>query len=179
MTCDECLPLLSARLDRELDVLPELTAAQRSAIEAHLETCASCQAVADAIQQQDGELRQVFAERRQAVGQVVENTITQLAERREARQKWSGWWPTICSLAAGFLIAAVLFNPWEKAATNPDFAQLERDRDDLRKKVDELATKAASRSDIDKELQALQSETAKLKNDADKWSKSAANSKPN
>ena len=94
MDCEQALLLISAQLDREIQP------AQRAALDAHLRTCASCQATLNAFRLQDEELRRTFAERRQAVGAVAERVTAQLPaagpsvkmvtpRRRGRRLAWS------------------------------------------------------------------------------------------
>jgi len=105
MQCEDAINLISARIDGEL------SADDRSLLEAHLSECANCRAMAEAMQLQDAQLVRAFATRRKAAAELADRVTMQLAPPRRS------WWvPVTTSAAAGFLLAVLLFRPWEKAA---------------------------------------------------------------
>lgn len=106
MQCEDAIYLISARIDGELG------AADRQWLEAHLADCADCRATAEAMQIQDAQLTRAFNPRRSAAATVAERVVGQLAPRRAA---WRAWWmPVVASAAAGFLLAVLLFRPWQR-----------------------------------------------------------------
>jgi ferric-dicitrate binding protein FerR (iron transport regulator) len=110
MDCDQALALLCARLDGALP------AADGPALDAHLAGCAACRASADALREQDAELRRAFAPRRRAAAAVAERVLARLpakapAPRPNGRRAWAAM---LLSAAAGFLLAVGLFRPWER-----------------------------------------------------------------
>jgi ferric-dicitrate binding protein FerR (iron transport regulator) len=105
MHCEQAQLLISARIDEEI------SPADRSRLEGHLHDCPSCQALAEAVQQQDAELRALFASRQPAVSAVIERVIAQLPSRPDTRRRQRSWLPVIASLvsaAAGFAGACLL-----------------------------------------------------------------------
>lgn len=131
MNCHEAQYRFSAWLD------DEQTAEDRAALEQHLEACADCRAMADAVRLADVDLRRAFAPRRQAAANLAERVLADLnaptlAPRDEApaaRQARRGW-PLLAAAAAGFLLAALVFRPWQShdaplaAAAPPAAARL-------------------------------------------------------
>jgi ferric-dicitrate binding protein FerR (iron transport regulator) len=126
MHCEQALPLISAQLDGAL------APAEQAALEAHLQECGGCRASADAVGAQDADLRRAFAPRRRAAAAVAERVIARLrteapvpaappatgglTPRRspgKARFRLT-WLPMLLSAAAGFLVAVLLFRPWER-----------------------------------------------------------------
>jgi hypothetical protein len=101
MTCEECLNLLSARLDGEL--LPD----DRVRLDAHLSECSGCRAAADAFGLQHADLRRAFLPRQRAAQDLAERVIARLPHRRSYRMPWL---PVLLAAAAGFAIAFVLFH---------------------------------------------------------------------
>jgi ferric-dicitrate binding protein FerR (iron transport regulator) len=121
MNCEQALNLISAQLDGEL------TPDDQAVLEAHLQECAPCRATAEALQAQDADLRRAFAPRRQAATAVAERVIVQLRLRPAdapapapaaaapgKRRFRLPWLPMLLSAAAGFLIAVLIFRPWER-----------------------------------------------------------------
>jgi ferric-dicitrate binding protein FerR (iron transport regulator) len=104
MSCEEAINLISARIDHEL------SADDRLRLEAHLAECADCRATAEAMQIQDAELVRTFAPRRQAAAAVAGRVAGQFTMQR--RRAW--WVLVIVSAAAGFLLAVLLFKPWQR-----------------------------------------------------------------
>ena len=101
MTCEDCLNLLSARLDGELP------ADDRVQLDAHLSECSACRATADAFVLQDADLRRAFLPRQRAARDLAERVIAHLPHRRAYRIPWL---PVLLAAAAGFAIAFVLFH---------------------------------------------------------------------
>jgi ferric-dicitrate binding protein FerR (iron transport regulator) len=132
MNCEQALPLISAQLDGAA------SSADHAALEAHLQECGGCRASAEALQSQDADLRRAFAPRRQAAAAVAERVIAQLRTqalaaaaappagtgatlRVPAPRRSPGkprfrlpWLPMLLSAAAGFLVAVLVFRPWER-----------------------------------------------------------------
>src|SRR4051812_14541278 len=124
MDCDQALALLCARLD---GALPP---ADGPGLDAHLAGCAACRAAADALREQDADLRRAFAPRRRAAVAVAERVLARLppkvpAPRRNGRRPWAAM---LLSAAAGFLLAVGVFRPWERTPpprTGPDVVKKE------------------------------------------------------
>jgi ferric-dicitrate binding protein FerR (iron transport regulator) len=126
MNCERALPLISARLDGAL------APAERAALEAHLADCGGCRASVETLQSQDADLRRAFAPRRRAADAVAERVIARLrteAPAAAAPAETGGltprrptvkrpfrlpWIPMLLSAAAGFLVAVLVFRPWER-----------------------------------------------------------------
>jgi FecR protein/Putative zinc-finger/HEAT repeats len=131
MDCDQALALLCARLE---GALPPTDGA---ALDAHLSGCASCRAAADALRDQDADLRQAFAPRRLAAAAVAERVLARLPKlvptpRRNGRWPWT---VMLLSAAAGFLLAVALFRPWERTPptkTAPEVVRKEEPKEQLR-----------------------------------------------
>ncbi len=130
MTCEEMLNLICARLDRELPAEDVVR------LDAHLATCATCRATADAMAAQDVDLRAAFAGRRVAAEGIASRVIAQLPLAARVSDRPSAWripWlPMILSAAAGFAVAFGLFHrepksnditrviqPGTQSSTNP------------------------------------------------------------
>jgi len=135
MNCQQYENLVSAKLDGELS--PE----EESQLQAHLESCVVCQAVAAVMEEQDERLRGVFATRRIAAASAAEKTLADLRadqlrapyqlkvpgafnldsqkiqgdDHIKGRVPFSSWVPLGLAAAAGFLIAVLIFRPWQKA----------------------------------------------------------------
>jgi ferric-dicitrate binding protein FerR (iron transport regulator) len=110
--CTQALPLISARLDGEL---PPGDAAD---LDAHVAACPACAAAADAFRLQDADLRRAFAPRRAAAARVAERVIGRLPAA-PAPHRRTRWWPLLLSAAAGFLLAVVIFRPWQRPTPPP------------------------------------------------------------
>lgn len=72
MNCQQSENLLSARVDGELS--PE----EAAQLKAHLESCAACEALAAAMEEQDERLRGAFHPRRRSAVSAAEKTLTEL-----------------------------------------------------------------------------------------------------
>src|ERR1700694_4846186 len=110
MDCEQALALLMAHMGRELE------SGDRPRLEAHLRQCAGCRASAEAHRLQDGDLRRIFATRRQASTAVAERAIAHLPPRPARVRRHLPWLTVVLSAAAGFLIAVLLFRPWMTTA---------------------------------------------------------------
>src|SRR5687768_6045783 len=126
--CERALNLLSARLD---DEAPE-GAADAAALDEHLARCADCRAAAEAMHHQHEDLVRAFAPRRAAAAAVAERVISQLAQQPSrmtpsprprgegrgegpvSRSPGHRWLPLFAAAAAGFILAALLFRPWQR-----------------------------------------------------------------
>ncbi len=107
MDCDEVIQQLDAFVDEEL------TSAARAPIEAHLLECASCRDSLDAAREQHENLRQTFAQHRAATSLGVERAINRLLRRADRSTGVPIWGRMLISAAAGFLLAVLLFQPWD------------------------------------------------------------------
>src|SRR5690242_4339319 len=123
MKCEDVQNLLNARADREL------RADDEHALNGHLAECDQCRSVAESLKVVDADLRRAFAPRREAVVRVAENTLA--AVRTAGIEPASivppvspgarfAWSQLLAGLAAGFLLAVVLFRPWESRSDGPD-----------------------------------------------------------
>jgi len=100
MNCEAAIALISAQVDREI------SAEEQRSLEQHLHECPQCQAVLEAFQSQDHELRQTFEPRRQAVRELVGTVNASLAPPKPRTDTWSNRWaPQL--LLMGSLAAAV------------------------------------------------------------------------
>lgn len=106
MQCEDAIQLISAKIDGEL------AAADRQRLEAHLADCGDCRATAEAMQLQDAQLVRAFHPRRSAAAAVAEQVVGRLAPRNAVRGVW--WAPVLASAAAGFLLAVLMFRPWQR-----------------------------------------------------------------
>src|SRR5712692_6428225 len=117
MDCEQAQTLLSAQLDRE--ILPE----DRPQLAAHLSECAVCRASLEASQVLNADLRRAFAPRRQAATPVADRVVSPLAPlpapNGRARRRRLPWLPMLLSAAAGFLVAVLVFRPWDKPQVQP------------------------------------------------------------
>ncbi len=108
MDCAQALALLVADMDREID------SSDRALLQAHLKECAECRATAEALHLQDSDLRRAFAPRRRAATAVADRVIAQLRISAPRPQRRPRWGPLLLSAAAGFLLALLVFRPWER-----------------------------------------------------------------
>ena len=114
MDCEQALALLSAYLDGEVP------AEERALLAAHLEHCPECRTAADVRRLEDADLRRAFAARRRAATAVAERAIAGLGLQSPPARRRGLWLPVLLSAAAGFLMAVLLFRPWEKPAVVPE-----------------------------------------------------------
>jgi ferric-dicitrate binding protein FerR (iron transport regulator) len=106
MDCEHAISLISADMDGEVP------ADERPGLEAHMATCASCAATAQALRLQDASLRQAFASRREAASAVADRVIAQLRPTAAGATVRIPWFPMLLAAAAGFLLAVLIFQPW-------------------------------------------------------------------
>lgn len=115
MRCEDAIHHLNARTDGELP------AEEAARIAAHLETCAVCRTAADGVGAIDAELRTAFAPRRHAAERLAERVLAELRTSLEeerliaAPASWApklAWKQALMAVAAGFLLAVILFQPW-------------------------------------------------------------------
>lgn len=113
MRCEEAAGLISARLDGEV------TADERGRLEAHLDSCAACRAVDVALKAQDAQLRHAFDRRRSAAGRVAFQTIARVRAGAARPRPMLLWAQLVGAMAAGFVLAVLLFQTWQKPAAPP------------------------------------------------------------
>src|SRR5437870_3595924 len=106
MDCEHAINLISADMDAEI------LGDDRLGLDAHLATCESCRATAQALRLQDSSLRQAFASRREAAAAVADRVIAQLRPTIAAPTVRLPWIPMLLAAAAGFLLAVLIFRPW-------------------------------------------------------------------
>ncbi len=111
MNCAEAESLIAEALAGELGE------ADRAALEEHLADCPACRQTQAEWQEDDRQLREGFAPWRNASATVAERTIRQLHREQlnsspTPQRKRFSWLPFIVGLAAGFLIALALWQPW-------------------------------------------------------------------
>jgi ferric-dicitrate binding protein FerR (iron transport regulator) len=117
MSCEDAWNLISARMDGQL------AEEDRARLEAHLAECDACRSAGEAFRAGDAALRRAFAPGRQAAAGVAERTVARLRAagqgaphaRRPALQ-------LAAAAAAGFLLAALVFQPWARTPPAPDVA---------------------------------------------------------
>ena len=124
MTCEEAENRLAALLAGEL---PD---EDRAALDAHLAVCAACRELQADWARDDAQLREGFAPWRAASETVAARTIRQL-HREQLRPAAApptavrAWPAFVGGLAAGFLLALLLWRPWT-AAPEPRQQVVER-----------------------------------------------------
>jgi hypothetical protein len=113
MRCEDAINHLNARTDEELP------AEKAARLAAHLETCAVCRTAADGVGAIDAELRAAFAPRRQAAERLAERVLSEWRASPEAMivapargTPKLAWGQALMAVAAGFLLAVILFRPW-------------------------------------------------------------------
>ena len=113
MNCQAAGELLSGWIDGQL------SAHEALALESHLSECADCRLLADGLRAQDAELRRAFQPQRQAAQEVASRVLLALDQELRPTAKaspWAhfGWLPLILAVAAGFLLAVIVFQPWKR-----------------------------------------------------------------
>lgn len=104
MDCTQAEPLLPALIDGEID--------ERATLDAHLSECSRCRALLEELRADDSALEALFdAARRRADG--LEDRVV-ASVRRERGGRVIPFWVPLVSAAAGFLLAILLFRPWER-----------------------------------------------------------------
>jgi hypothetical protein len=113
MDCEQATPLLSGELDGAL--APD----EQAQLDAHLGQCAACRATREAFRFQDAELRRAFVPRRQAAAALAERVIARLGAAPPRPRTLPRWLPMLFSAAAGFLLAVIIFRPWQHPVVPP------------------------------------------------------------
>jgi len=133
MRCEDALNQLNARADGELRDGELLVDHDDAELAAHLADCSQCKAAADGLPIIDSELRRAFGPRREGAARLAERTVAMLRATAETpvpanvsprtlpTHGWA-WGQTLVGLAAGFLLAALVFQPWRPQAGEPDAA---------------------------------------------------------
>lgn len=111
MTCEQAANLLADRVDsrQAVQTAPEL--------EAHLATCATCRAAAEALASQERLLVEAFADRRAAavgLANRVNALVLNEPVRSPAPRPVLRIARALLAAAAGFAIAVLVFRPWNK-----------------------------------------------------------------
>jgi ferric-dicitrate binding protein FerR (iron transport regulator) len=117
VNCEAAQTLISAELDKAG------TAADLALLHAHLRECPACRTTADAWSSQDADLQRAFASRRRAAAGNAERAIAKLQTLSAHSQRRRSWLPLLAAAAAGFLLATLLFRPWQdrNAVQPPEF----------------------------------------------------------
>lgn len=102
MNCEAAANLICAQLDGEL------AADDRTALSAHLASCAQCRATKEALRLQDGELRRAFGPRGEAASALADRVIERMTDLPTGGRRRFRWLPMAASAAAGFLLAAIV-----------------------------------------------------------------------
>src|SRR5262245_1655800 len=103
MRCDDARQQLDAWHDGSLD------AETRDAVDAHLASCADCQAAVGDVARLDADLRRAFAPRRDAATAVADRVLANLAPVTP-RTNWTrSAMLAVAAAAAGFLLAVAIF----------------------------------------------------------------------
>jgi ferric-dicitrate binding protein FerR (iron transport regulator) len=116
MDCEQALPLLHAHLDNEIG--PEA----RRLLEEHLGQCAGCRQTAESSRALDHNLRRAFESRRAAAALLPEKVAAKLVSIEPRKNRLLYWVGLCAAAAAGFLVAVLVFKPWERSreiATKP------------------------------------------------------------
>ena len=113
MKCQAAGELLNGWIDGQLP------AGDAALLEAHLSDCAECRSLAEGLRIQDAELRRAFQPQRQAAQQVASRVLHALDQDsrpvpRRAPLARFGFGALILAAAAGFLLAVILFRPWQR-----------------------------------------------------------------
>jgi hypothetical protein len=115
MRCEEAICLLNARVDGGVNK----EAAHE--LDAHLAACLQCRNEAEAVSAMHAELQSVFADRRAAAARFTETAVKAIRSAGIAPCATStivhsaphvAWGQVLAGLAAGFLLAIVLFRRW-------------------------------------------------------------------
>ena len=111
MNCEQASILISARIDGET-----IAPGDASALDAHLSTCAGCREAEQALRVQDAQLLRAFGPHRRSAEHVARNIATRIAAERGSFVGRAWWLAPLMAAAAGFMLAVVLFRPWERRA---------------------------------------------------------------
>jgi hypothetical protein len=130
MECEHASEQIGAWIDRQL------SAAEAAPLQAHLATCPECRSAAEALRRQDAQLRRGFQPSREAAERVAAAVIGRLndderdRESSPAEAEVTVAKPAVAvgssprrdyaalafAAAAGFLLAILLFPPWDRSA---------------------------------------------------------------
>jgi ferric-dicitrate binding protein FerR (iron transport regulator) len=127
--CEQALHLLSARLDGEA------ASADEAALDEHLAHCPACGSAAEAFRAQDESLRQAFAPRRRAAALLAERVVGRLQAAPPPRRGLPSWLPLLLAAAAGFLLAAAVFRPWQGRPGGPTTKEVVKEPPEARPTV--------------------------------------------
>lgn len=110
MNCESALPLINAMIDREIED------GDRIALDAHLSSCADCQAAADALRITDANLTRALQSGRDSARSIVDSVTSSLETDIATSQAVTevravDWRSLALALVAGFLLALVIFPP--------------------------------------------------------------------
>lgn len=113
MNCHDAAELVNRWIDGEL------SPGDVAALEAHVSDCAECRAIADGLRAQDSDLRRAFLPQRQAAQRVAAEVLATLERESQAAARPVvatnlGWGALLLAMAAGFLLAVALFQPWRQ-----------------------------------------------------------------
>jgi ferric-dicitrate binding protein FerR (iron transport regulator) len=110
MNCETASNFISARIDGEI------SAADQKALEDHLASCAACRATTEALSAQDAEIKRAFAPRRRAASAVADAAIAQVGreQMQSLRPRRFPFLTAVLSAAAGFALALLILQPWQK-----------------------------------------------------------------
>jgi hypothetical protein len=134
MRCEDVLALLNARADGALPV------DDAAGVDAHLAECSQCQAAAEGLQTIDAELRRAFVPRRAAATRLAERVAALVRASADAPASIAppssdvavdsakltatlAWGQALAAMAAGFLLAVVVFRPWQPRSVAPSAAR--------------------------------------------------------
>ena len=117
MRCDEAEEQLNAHGDGELAPTDAI------ALETHLGECAQCRVLAESFRVHDVDLRQALKPQRRMADQLAERTIAAIRSQSGAAASpvpvvapgGLAWRQILVGLAAGFLLAVMVFRPWRTA----------------------------------------------------------------
>lgn len=124
MSCEEFVDLLNARVDNEIG------AEDAARLDAHLAECSQCRSAMEAVHSIDADLRRSMVGRREAAARLAENVgamvratsaPTPIAPAVSTAPHWA-WGQLLTGLAAGFLLAVTVFQPWKERAAEMDLA---------------------------------------------------------
>ena len=109
MNCDQLKQSINAYVDSQ--VSSEI----RADIEMHIQQCHACRQLAEELKQLDNQLRDAIRGDRPSTRSVADRVINQLSvQQREAKPSNLHFWNLVMAMAAGFLLALIVWKPWEK-----------------------------------------------------------------
>lgn len=120
MHCDEALNEFSRLIDREAP------SSDHTPFMEHIAHCERCGAMWYELTRADAALLRAFMARRRAAGTVADRVIEQLRNARGRQWRIRSWLVPPAAAAAGFLVAAVLFQPGGKLPRMPAHVPLAR-----------------------------------------------------